>query len=74
MTRRDSDHVFHDWRSRQEREGNQCKRNVKALHRDAPERLRCFGILLAPEIDDVLQEWHAQKEVGNDEGDDLSLT
>ena len=68
MTRRDSDHVFRDWRSRQEREGNQCKRNVKALHRDAPERFRCFG------IDDVLQERHAQKEVGNDEGDDLALT
>ena len=59
-----ADDVLHDGGAHEQGEGHQHEGHVESLHRDSPERARRGGVLLAPEVDAVLQKRHAQQVAG----------
>lgn len=60
----DADDVLHDGGAHEQGEGHQHEGHVESLHRDSPEGARRGGVLLAPEVDAVLQKRHAQQVAG----------
>ena len=64
MARKDADQVVRDRGSDKQRERHEDEGHVESLHGDAPEGTGRRRVLLAPQIDAVLEERHAQQVAG----------